>query len=138
MQGLVNVQGTITDLNVGTLATIRAAVLAGVASLADAQAEAVTLGGGTSLAKITHVVGSSASITSVGSGLTALGTIAVTGAVVGDVVVISPKTAPHTTINLGLAWVPSVNTVNFQVQQNASTEGSFVAVGWDVLLIKKT
>ena len=97
----------------------------------------LTLGGGTGLNKIGVVTGTILPLTSIGSGATAISTISgMSGITTGDKVFISPIAAIGGHTNLGVAFVPSTNTVNVWISNTKpDSAGSFVAVGADVLYV---
>ncbi len=153
--------GTIEDLNVGTLAIIQAIDVAGigsigvldvggdaavgslvsgntlnitgVGSMGAARLAQLQVGAGGVFTRSFVVVGSSAAITSVGSGDGAVASIAIADVAVGDAVTAVPVSVlPHAQVVIGQAYVSGGGNVSVPVHQDATTEGSFAARGWTV------
>ncbi len=102
-------------------------------------AAGLTMGGGTKLTYMLSFTGTSAAITSVGSGAIAVGTITnATGIAVGDKVF---GNARGSTSDSHVAFagfrIPTANVLNVLLSNSKpDSAGSYVAVGWDIVAIR--
>jgi|SRR3990167_224065 len=113
--------GTLADLNIGTLATLRTAAI----------------GGGTTITKIVKFSGTLTGITSVGTTAVAVGTVTGATVAVGDTVFGVPKadrSAGH--VILGEFYVPTTNVVNVMLMNpRVDSAGSYPSTGVDMVAI---
>ncbi len=131
---VVGAQGSIQNLNVPTLATLRAINVAGVGSIASADIPTLKVGAGggalTLRMKVTGTI-SLAAVGTCGVGVATMTGIGSSGIAVGDLVTVTPKAAISGVGFVG-AYIPTTNVVNvYVVNPDILSAGSLPAVGID-------
>ena len=129
------VTATIQNLNIGTLATLRAINSAGVGTLGNVQAQDLTLAAGTKITLFSSIVGTTPA-TTVGTGGFAVATMSgMENIAITDKVYANPKAA----LSAGLSDLQVAGAGNVQVRfvnPSPAAAVSQAAVGWDVLAIR--
>ena len=122
--GAVKVKGAltgVTDITVGTLATLRQ----------------MQVGGGATVSFITKVTGTLLGLASVGTNTCAVSTLTGMTVAIGDTIFVTPKVAISGGIGIAGAYMPTTNTVNVIVTNpNIASAGSLPHTGVDVTILR--
>ena len=116
--------GTLSNANIGTLATL----------------EKARIGGLHYLTGVLKATGTTPGVSSIGSAAVTtvtLTNVASLGLAVGDLILANPKQALAGHIAYGGAHVPTTNVVNiYLANTKPDSAGSAPAIGWDIMMLR--